>query len=54
MISLVFLELIFGSIQAGNDNKYIKNKGVAIIDELLNLGAISKDKHEILYNQNFI
>ena len=32
----------------------MKNKGVAIIDESLKLGAIFKDEHEILYNQKFI
>ena len=48
-----FLEMIIGSSEAGNDNNNMKNKGVAIIDELLKLDAISKDEHEILYNQNF-
>ena len=32
----------------------MKNKGLAIIDELLKLGTITKDEHEILYNQNLI
>ena len=49
-----FHELIIGSIEAGNNNNNMKNKGVAIIDELLKLGAITKDEHEILYYQNFI
>ena len=34
---------------AGNDNGKMKNRGMAILDELLKLGAISKDKHEKLY-----
>ena len=38
---LSLLELIIGSINAGNDSK-IKNRGMAILDELLKLGAISK------------
>ncbi|MCU7958158.1 MAG: hypothetical protein KZQ67_16375, partial [gamma proteobacterium symbiont of Bathyaustriella thionipta] len=49
-----FLELILGSIDAGNNSINMKNKGIAIIDELLKLGAINKDVHEILYKQNFI
>ena len=46
---LSLLELIIGSIDAGNDNSKIKNRGMAILDELLKLGAISKDQHEKLY-----
>ena len=46
---LSLLELIIGSINAGNDNSKMKNRGMAILDELLKLGAISKDQHEKLY-----
>ena len=46
---LSLLELIIGSIDAGNDNSKMKNRGMAIFDELLKLGAISKDQHEKLY-----
>ena len=46
---LSLLELIIGSIDAGNDNIKMKNRGMAILDELLKLGAISKDQHEKLY-----
>ena len=46
---LSLLELIIGSIDAGNDNSKMKNRGMAILDELLKLGAISKDQHEKLY-----
>ena len=46
---LSLLELITGSIYAGNDNSKLKNRGMAILDELLKLGAISKDQHEKLY-----
>ena len=43
------LELIIGSINAGNDNSKMKNRGMAILDELLKLAAISKDQHKKLY-----
>ena len=46
---LSILELIIGSIDAGNDNSKMKNRGMAILDELLKFGAISKDQHEKLY-----
>ena len=46
---LSLLELINGSTDAGNDNSKIKNRGMAILDELLKLGAISKDQYEKLY-----
>ena len=43
---LSLLELITGSIDAGNDNSKMKNRGMATLDEL---GAISKDQHKKLY-----
>ena len=46
---LSLLELIIGSIDAGNANSKMKNRGMAILDELLKLGAISKDQREKLY-----
>ena len=46
---LSLLELIIGSIDAGNDNSKIKNRGMTILDERLKLGAISKVQHEQLY-----
>ena len=46
---LSLLELIIGSIDARNDNSKMKNGGMAILDEFLKLGAVSKDKHEKLY-----
>ena len=46
---LSLLELIIGSTDAGNDNSKMKNRGMAILDELLKLGVISKDQHEKLY-----
>ena len=41
-VFLSLLELIIGSINAGNDNSNMKNRGMAILDELLKLGAIQK------------
>ena len=46
---LSLLELIIGSIDAGNDNSKMKNRGMAILDELLKPGAVSKDQHDKLY-----
>ena len=46
---LSLLELIIGSIDVGNDNSKMKNRGMAILGELLKLGAVSKDQHEKLY-----
>ena len=46
---LSLLELIIGSVDAGNGNNKMKNRGMAILDERLKLGAISKDQHEKLY-----
>ena len=40
---------MLGSFNAGNDNSKMKNRGMAILDELLKFGAISKDQREILY-----
>ena len=46
---LSLLKLIIGPIDAGNDNSKMKNRGMAILDELLKVGAISKDQLEKLY-----
>ena len=46
---LSLLELTIGSIDAGDDNSKMKNRGMTIFDELLKLGAISKHQHEKLY-----
>ena len=46
---LRLLELIIGSLDAGNDNNDRENRGMTILDLLLKLGAISKDQHEKLY-----
>ena len=46
---LSLLELIIGLTDSGNDNSKMKNRGMAILDELLKLGVISKDQHEKLY-----
>ena len=44
---LSILELIIGSVDAGNDNSKMKNRGMAILDELLDY--FSKDQHEKIY-----
>ena len=46
---LSLLELIIGSIDAGNDNSKMKNRGMVLLDELLKLRAISEEQHEKLY-----
>ena len=46
---LSLLELIIGLIDAGNDNSKMKNRGMAILDELLKLRVISKFQHKKLY-----
>ena len=46
---LSHLELINGSIDTGNDNSKLKNMEMAILDEFIKPGAISKDQHEKLY-----
>ena len=46
---LAFWNLIIGSIDAGNDNSKMKIRGMATLDELLKLGAISKDQLEKVY-----
>ena len=51
---LSLLELTIGSIDAGNDNSKMKSRGMAILDDLFKLGAISKDQHEKLYIGYFI
>ena len=45
---LSLLEIIIGSADAENDNSKMKNRVMAILDELLKLGAISKNQHEKL------
>ena len=47
------LELITGSITAGNNGSRTINKGISIIDELLKLKVISGDEHEQLYKKYF-
>ena len=46
---LSLLELIISSTDVGNDNSQMKNRGMAILDEFLKLGAISKDQNENVY-----
>lgn len=45
------LQILMGSINAGNNSKLIFNEAMHIIDVLLNKGAISSTDHKGLFNQ---
>ena len=47
------LEVIIGSILAGNTNQGIRNTGVEILDFLLKEGAINKSQHERIFKKYF-
>ena len=47
------LEVIIGSILAGNTNQGIRNTGVEILDLLLKEGAINRSHHEKLFKNYF-
>ena len=47
------LEVIVGSILAGNTNFGIRNTGVGILDLLLKDGAINRSQHEKLFRKYF-
>ena len=47
------LEIIIGSILAGNTNVSIRNTGVGILDLLLKEGAINRSQHEKLFRKYF-
>ena len=47
------LEVIIGSILAGNTNVGIRNTGVGILDFLLKEGAINRSQHEKLFKNYF-
>ena len=47
------LEVIIGSILAGNTNREIRNTGVGILDLLLKEGAINKSQHEKIFKKYF-
>ena len=47
------LEVIIGSILAGNTNVGIRNTGVGILDLLLKEGAINRSQHEKLFRKYF-
>ena len=48
------LDVICGSINAGNTSNQIRNNSVTILDELLKLKRITKRMHEKIYNKYFI
>ena len=47
------LEVIIGSILAGNTNQGIRNTGFEILDFLLKEGAINKSQHERIFKNYF-
>lgn len=47
------LEIIIGSMMAGNTSKEIRDTGVAISDMLLKTSSINKAQHETLYKKYF-
>ena len=47
------LEVIIGSILAGNTNQEIRNTGVGILDLLLKENAINRSQHEKLFRKYF-
>ena len=47
------LEVIVGSILAGNTNQGIRNTGVEILDFLLKEGVINKSQHERIFKKYF-
>ena len=47
------LEIIIGSMMAGNTSKEIRDTGVAILDMLLRTSSINKAQHEVLYKKYF-
>ena len=47
------LEVIIGSILAGNTNQGIRNTGVEILDFLLKEGVINKSQHERIFKKYF-
>ena len=48
------LDVICGSINAGNSSNEVRNQGITILDELLKLKRITKRIHEKIYNNYFI
>ena len=48
------LEVICGSLKAGNTSNEVKNQGISILDELLKLKRITKRIYEKIYNNHFI
>lgn len=47
------LEMICGSIEAGNNNQELKNEGINIIDSLLKQKQLSPENHEKFYENFF-
>ena len=47
------LELIIGSLNAGNTSIQMRNTGVDILDTLLKMATINRSQYKKLYNQYF-
>ena len=47
------LELIIGSLNAGNTSIQMRNTGVNILDTLLKMATINRSQYKKLYNQYF-
>ena len=43
------LEIIMGSLKSGNTSPLLFNKGIKIIDELIQKGLINQEQHENLF-----
>ncbi|XP_053404819.1 uncharacterized protein LOC128558705 isoform X2 [Mercenaria mercenaria] len=47
------LELICGSIDAGNNNEELKNEGIRVVDQLSKMNKLLPEQHEMLYKKYF-
>ena len=45
------LEIIMGSLKSGNTSPLLFNKGIKIIDELIQKGFINQEQHENLFKK---
>ena len=45
------LEIIIGSLKSGNNSPMLLNKGIKIIDELLQKGNLTLEQHKRLYEK---
>ena len=45
------LKIIIGSLKSGNTSPLLLNRGIKIIDELIQKGFINQEQHENLYKK---